>query len=331
MNEQNTTPVAEQRPVISLEIVKATFSKELTKLKFQEALDKFNAMEVTSENVSLVQEKMKALRGFIKVIGDIKDSGKRPSLEEGRMWDRAEKDFLTLATTSLNAKASQAQIVLDKIAEENRLKRIEQERVEGINKEIDNFLLQTSQQIAAATRKEQLVAIEKSLGSHKGNKSRYQEFLPVLVERANELTPLIKQQKENIETLEKLEAERLLAEKENDDRKLLELQEQKEAVETKIEEKQIQVQEAAIQMAITPDAVQTVQPQQQAIKYRRTQWKWEVKDIAMLYKKMPHLVELVPNKEKIDEYLKSKKQDGSLEGKEEEIINGLKIYLEKLA
>lgn len=331
MNEQNTTPAEVQRQAPTLEVVKATFNKELTKLKFQEALDKFNAMEVTAENVSLVQEKMKGLRGFIKVIGEIKDNGKRPSLEEGRLWDRAEKDFLNLATTSLSAKAAQTQKVLDAIAEENRLKEVERQRVEGINREIDNFLLQTSQQIAAATKKEQLVSIEKSLGSHKGNKSRYQEFLPVLVERANELTPLIKQQKENIETLEKLEAERLKAEQEQDDRKLLELQEQKEAVETKIEEKQIQVQEEAIRQATAPDAVTTVQPQQQVIKYRRQTWKWEVPDIKVLAKKAPHLTVTTPDAEKIDELLKTKKADGSLKDIERLEYMGIVFYLEKLA
>jgi hypothetical protein len=50
----------------------------------------------------------------------------------------------------------------------------------------------------------------------------------------------------------------------------------------------------------------------------------------MLYKKMPHLIDLTPNKDKIGELLEVKKADGTLKDVEELKIFGLTLYLEKL-
>lgn len=329
-NETVTTAPAQQHPVITQEIVNAMFNTELTRMQYQDALTKFNAWDVTTENVAETQKKIQRVRAFIRTLGDIKTKGKEPALTECRYWDKAYNDILTPLQLSLSSKEQQLQTIVDKIAEENRLKEIERQRVDGIKREIDNFLLQQSNIIANATTPEQLITIEKTIGSHKGNKPRYQEFLPELVERSNELTPLIKKQKEFIKELEELKRQKEEAAKADNDRLLLELQEKEALVQHSIEGGKINVQETAIRMAIEPEII-TVQPQQQAIKYRRQSWKWEVVNMKELYKKMPHLVELIPNKEKIDDLLATKKGDGSLKDTEDITIGGVRFFLEKLA
>lgn len=316
--------------VVTQEIINARFAKELTALKYEDALQKFTAYQITPDNLVDAQEKMKKVRAFVRRISEIKDAGKKPALEECRYWDTAYKAVLVPLETVLQEKDKALQEVTNKIAQENLEKERERRRVDGIEKDIDNTLLTYSQHIAGAKDTPTLVTIEKLLGSLKGNKSRFQEFLPKFVERCGELTPIIKKQKEVIKKLEELESQRLQAEKDQDDRKLLELQEKQAEVTQSFEENKIVVQETSIQQAIRPD-IQVAESVPTEIKYRRQSWKWEVADIKELYKKMPHLVELTPNKEKIDELLKTKKADGSLKNIEELNYFGLKIYLEKLA
>lgn len=333
METQEQTPQNEVAvtPVMSTqEVITARFNKSLTALQYQDALQKFTAYKITPDNLPEAQEKMKRVRAFIRKLGEIKDEGKKPSLLEGRMWDTAYKNFLTPLETVLMEKDKALQEVTNKIAEENRQREMERQRVLGIEKDIDNSLLDYSQRIANAKDTPTLVTIEKMLGSLKGNKSRFQEFLPKFVDRCGELTPLIKKQKEVIKELEELEKQRLQAEKDQDDRKLLELQEKQESVTNSFEENKITVQETAIAAAIRPD-IQIATPIPTEIKYRRQSWKWEVKDIKTLAKKAPHLVIQMPDEEKIDDLLKAKKADGSLKDIDELDYMGIRFYLEKLA
>lgn len=317
-------------PTFTPEVVKALFNKELTIIKYQEMLQSFIDYKITTENIVEAQDKMKKWRAYLRRIDGIKEVLKRPGLDYCKMVEETYKSYYIPADTVGGDKDKEIQAIVNKIAEENRQKERERQRVDGIEKDIDNTLLMYSQHIAGAKDTPTLVTIEKMLGSLKGNKSRFQEFLPKFVERCGELTPLIKKQKEVIKELEELEAQRVQAEKEQDDRKLLELQEKQAEAANAFEENKIVVQETAIAAAIRPD-IQVAESVPTEIKYRRQSWKWEVKDIKELYKKMPHLVELTPNKEKIDELLKTKKADGSLKNIEELNYFGLKIYLEKLA
>lgn len=328
MTEQTT---AAALPVTATqEIVEASFSKELTIIRYQDQLNGLNAYQITSENTAQAAEVLKMCRGIIKKMDDIHDRIKQPYWDMGKKVDAALKSFKEPFEQALRTKTNELQIVLNKIAEENRKKEQERQRIDGIKKAIDNFLLDASQAIAQATTPQELVAIEKLIGSHKANTYRYQEFLPELVGRSVALSDLIKTQKGNIKTLADLEKKKNEALAKDDDRAVEQLQEQQELVQHSINEGKIVVQETAISQALNMDN-QVMIPQTQKVKYRRESWKWEVKDIALLFKKMPHLVELTPNKEKIDEYLRNKKTDGSLTGKEEESINGLKLYLERIA
>lgn len=325
MTETTQHPV-----VVTQEIVTARFNKELTALKFQDAIQAFENFEVTAENIAQAQEKNKKVRAFIRQIGAIKDAGKKPALEECRFWDAAHNSIKNTIETILNRKETELQTIVNKVAEENRLREQERMRVQSIEKDIDNTLLNHSQAIAQATKNETLVAIEKLLGSQKANKARFQEFLPRFVERCAELTPLIKKQKEAIKELEELAKQAAQAEKDQDDRKLLELRDQQEKAQDKLEETKIVVQEITINQATRPD-ITVPEPVATEIKYRRTTWKWEVKDIKELAKKAPHLVQILPDEDKIDELLKTKKADGSLKDVEEVDYMGIRFFLEKKA
>lgn len=330
MDQQTKAPATNGRPVVTLEIVKATFNKELTALKYQEIISRFTALPVTSENVTQVQDSIKWVRNFVKELGNVKEKGKKAALDECRMWDAAYNDVHGTINELLIEKSNALQKVVDAIDEENRKKEQERQRVDGIKKEITNFILNTSSEIAATTDTATLVAIEKKIGSHKGNESRYAEFITEMRDRCNELVPMIKKQKQHIKELDRIAKAKKKAEKAGDDRALEGLMQEETAVTDAIEGSKIEIQEAAINQATRPTE-EAVVPESTDINFRRKQWKWDVKDVKELYKKMPHLVDLVPNKEKLDDLLRTKKTDGSLKDKEEVVVNGIRFYLSKLA
>lgn len=316
MNEQNLTPAP-----LSQNVITARFNKELTLIKFQTSLQAFIDWKVTEDNVPESQKKTKEARGLITSLKNIKAKLKQPALDECDMWEIAFKSVLRPLEEALTAKDKELQDISKKIAEENARKQREKDRVDRIKKEIDDFILDQSHKIANATKPDQLVTIEKTIGSHKGNASRYEEFLPELVSKCNELTPLIKKQKENIKTLADLEKQRLDAIKNEDDRKVLELDDKKEQLQDSIEEKKIQVQETAINFATRPDAVTTPEPVMTAIKPRRRSWNFEIVDEKKAFLAGMLITEL--NKEKVKAKFEEIKD--TIEGTET-IIDGIKYF-----
>lgn len=306
---------------LTQEVVTAKFSRELTLLKYQTSLQSFLDWKVTEDNVPQSQEETKKARKLITSLKDIKSRLKKPALDECDMWEVAFKSFMSPLEEALNKKDKELQTISAKIAAENLRKEREKLRVDGIKKEIDTFILLQSQFIAVATKPEQLVSIEKIIGSHKGNTSRYQEFLPDLVQKCNELTPLIKKQKEQIKHLEELEKQRLDAEKKGDDRALLEIEEKKEVVSNSIEESKINIQESAINFATRPDAVTTPEPVITNLKPRRRSWDFEIIDEKKAFLAGMLVTEL--NKEKVKAKLEEIK--GSMEGTEV-VVDGIKYF-----
>lgn len=332
--QEQQAPVEQPAPVekptaVTQEIVKALFNTELTRINYQTALDKFSALPVTEENRVLVQEKMAAVRKFMTTLDDIKKKGKENALAECRYWDNAYNDVLNPLKATLNDKAAKLQKLLDEIDRNNKKIAIEKQRVDGIKTAINQFILQTSSDIAAATTTEQIVTIEKFIGSNKANKTRYQEFTEEFIERCNELVPLIKAQKENIKELDRLKAARATNLEQGNDRAVLEIDEKKEAIESSIQESKIVIQETAVAQALRPETTEAI-PVATEIKYRRKTWKWEVENMQELAKKAPHLVTIIANEEKIDELLANKKAEGVLKDTEELKVMGIRFYLEKI-
>lgn len=323
MNEQTTTQeiAIPAMPVITQEIVKAQFNKQLTLLKYQGALQKLLDFKVTQDNIAETQELLKEGRKVITAFKKIHEDGKAPAWAICKFWDNVLNGIKNPYEEALGTIDKKLQVESAKVAAEDARKKKEQDRIDGIKKEIDNFILQQSNIIANATTPDQLVTIEKAIGSHKGNTSRYQEFLPDLVEKCNELTPLIKKQKENIKTLADLEKQKLDALKQQDDRKVLELDEKKEQVETSIEEKKIQIQETAINFATRPDAVTTPEPVMAAIRPRRRSWNFEIVDEKKAFLAGMLITEM--NKEKVKAKFEEIKD--KIEGTET-IIDGIKYY-----
>lgn len=319
------------QPVVTQEIVTAQYKVELTKIRYQEALQGFASLIVTEENMKMVQEKMTAGRGLVTKMNNLKIKLKQPAYTICTFWDAAFNDL----KAPLEQLLSKIQIDLNRVGAEQARKKAEadkeKERVDGIRTAIDNFILDQSQAIAGCKTAESLVSIEKFIGSHKANKTRYQEFLPDLIARSEELTTLIKSQKETIKQLAELEEKKRLAEAKNDDAGYISITEQEEALTARMEENKVIVQEKAIEQATKPGELITVTPIISTVQARRSKWKGELltdqKSIEKAFK--AGLLDFTINKDKIEVLINTLQETKQLDGKEELIINGVKLYLEK--
>jgi len=316
---ETTTPVA-------IDVTKAELQIALSKegLQYQQLLQEGENLKFTKDNLVEERDSLKPLRNVKKKLEDKKN----PYWEKYKAWNDAKSSLITPVEELLKRKESEISKLALEIEADKKKAEQEKERVSGIKQAIDSFFIAQSQAIAGAKTLGELTAIEKIIGSHKANKARYAEFLPDLVGKAENLTPLIKQQKDNIRKLEAVKEAEAKATESGDDQAVLNAREAQESLQNKFDEVNIKAQEQAVGMAtrvetvVVPEVVLPAAPRP-----RRQVWTYQSVDINETLKKMPNFVELSLNKEKVDEYLKAKKAEG-IEG-EEFTVFGIRFFILK--
>lgn len=314
-------------PVVTQEIITAKFNKEITGLKYQVALQSITCYKVTPENLVEAQAKVKEGRKIVKQLEAFHKTGKAPAWNECTYWD----NILNSLRNPLNKELDKKQEDVNKIAAEEAEKESAQDaeikRIADIKKDIDDTLMAQTSAVADALKSEDIINIEKQLGSLKANKSRFQEFLPDFVERCNELTPKIREQKEAIRRLEEIAQKKLEAERTGDDRTLLHLLEQEDRITDKVEANKTIIIESAISQALKPTTIESARVQYNTAKVSRTTWEYEIVDEEKAYKAGLLICELDKKKAKMKK--EELEEKGLLEGKTEYIQNGIRFYLHK--
>jgi len=311
---------------VAIDVTKAELQIALSKegLQYQQLLQEGENLTFTKDGLVEQGASLKTLR----VVQTKLDKMVNPYWKQYKAWNDAKASLITPVADVLKRKEAEYRKLAEEIAADQRRAEQEKERVSGIKQAIDSFFIAQSQAIAGAKTLGELTAIEKIIGSHKANKARYAEFLPDLVGKAENLTPLIKQQKDNIRKLEAVKEAEAKATESGDDQAVLNAMEAKESLQNKFDEVNIKAQEQAVGMAtrvetvVVPEVVLPAAP-----KPRRQVWTYESTDINETLKKMPNFVDLTLNKEKVDEYLKAKKAEG-IEG-EEFTVFGIRFFILK--
>lgn len=319
--EQNTLPSNPAQ--VTKELVKAGFNIELTRLDYENVLQSVEDIKWTRENIDnplLEPGKFVATK-----ITEKKEALKRPYIDAGKIIQNEYNDVFNPLNDAISRKANEKKILADQIQKEVDEANREASRVTGINQAMATFISDITNTITSADNDKMIVAAEMRIGSEIARKNIYQEFLPQLKAQCEELKPLIKQQKDFLKASQQLAKE---AANSTDDDKSVELRIKAEALKETIDENKIRLQQKAFEQVENSDTVVGV-PTTTAPKASRKWWTWKVDDIQVLYKKRPDLVDLVPNKQKIDEIFDKMKANGDFKGSSPISLSGITFYEEK--
>jgi hypothetical protein len=308
--------------------IQGKFNIALTQSKFQQLATKADSLVYNEDNIQEIAEFLKNLREVKKAIEEVHKNGKAEALKIGRDWDAAKNSFTSQVASIEEKPQKEYSRICTEVEQRKQEAERERQRVLNIKQGIETNALRFSTDIAGCTTSESLAQIERLINLEKGRKEKYQEFLPDAVIRFSELNSLLATQKSEIKKLDEIKKQQEIAAKEKDEEKMMQLQQQKEASENRIEEAKIVVQETAVKQSLNShvEYAEVVLPE---VKARRTTWNFEMVNEKEVMKKAPELLVVSLNDNKVKVILKTLKDTNQLTGKTELILNGIRYYEQK--
>lgn len=302
------------------------FNIAKTEAGFQNFADRESKLVYNEDNIAEIKKYLDDLDNLEKKFVTVHKEGKEEAWKICVDWDKtlrvhkAQVESLKIKPKELYNK------LCIEVTRKKQQQQFEAERIKNIKDGIDRTLVDFSTKIANCITNDQLIGVERLVNLEKGNKTKYQEFLPDFVERAKELTKLITSQKDAIKEMETLNKAKLEAEQSGNDREFIAIEEKEAILSSKIEERKIITQETAISQAIASNPVVEVARQVFAdIKSRKT-WKWEIVDEKKAFNAGMLTTEI--NTTKAKEALNVLKETQQLNSKEEITVGGIRYYQE---
>jgi hypothetical protein len=327
MNEL-TPSINNEVPAVTPEIAKAKLNLALTgaEMNIQAMQTKVDTLVYNEDNLTEIKETSLAIGKIEKKIEEAFKAGKKPYKDGAYAWDAAKRDLMALISP-ISAKVDKEHTRLCQAVEKRRRENdAAEKKKKDTEAAINTKILSFSQEITACKTNKELLAVESRINLEKTRTLTYGDQLPTLIERCNELTELLKTQKDAVKQLEGLQKQSEQAIADGNDELLLEIEEKKEEIGGQIQEIKVRTEEKAINSSIRGYGGGGFTQTFPTVKAKRQVWKWEITDMELFAKKHPDFVQLVPRKEVLDEMLRELKEKGTVT---EGTRDGLKIYLDK--
>lgn len=319
-------------PAVTIDVAKANIRLSLTKAEknIQSVIDKERTLVYNEDNIAVIKEFSNDLKEIKNLISDAHKEGKKPYLEGGDAWDAAKNDLLGQILPILT-KVDNKHAVLCQAVEKRKSDKVKADKKKKEVEELISItILNFSGEITACKNSKELTAVESKINLEKTRQQKYGDQLPDLIEKCNELNELLKGQKEVVRELEIIKESKWEAETLGDDATLEQLIEKEDELLSKIGENKVRVEEKALNSTVKAYSHSNYTEVYPDVKVSRRSWDYEIKDMAALYKKYPHLVSLEINKEALKAFMKEKV---ATEGKDnEEIVvlsDNFRFYVKK--
>lgn len=314
------------RPLpVTKEGVIAKVTPELTKLRYQDLLKVLVDLRADPNNLAAVQEKVKEAKKIQKAIDLLRKQETKPHYDNIESVNNGFNSFLEPLEGEINRLVKGLDTVNAQVKAEEKVRQAEVSRVSSVRAALESFINNTTRAISAARTDDEIVRVQKLIGTEKSRKGFYGDLMPELEKACDKLTPQINEQKDDIRkmaNLSKKGAEAIIG---GDLQTATEIKEQQEILDYKLTENVIRLQETAFEVSAAIEAP-IVEVASQSIRGRRL-WRWRVDDIKKLAKAHPELVKQEPDGDAIEALLSQKREDGSLKDKEELPYDGLTFYL----
>lgn len=318
-------------PAITQDAVKQKISIALTKatISIQAMQDEADSLVVNDEpeNLTKVAEFLAKVKKADSIIDKEHETGKKPYLEGGRMWDAAKKDLLSATAAVKNPIQEKYTAVCNEIDRKKREAEQKRAAEKQILEGIESNVLSFSQQIASCQTRADLNAVERLINLEKSpnRASKYGDFHQKAITRYDEvLLPILKDQKVKIDEKEELEKQ---LQSVTDAAKHEEISQQLEEKQNEIIQNQVKVQEQALLQE--QPGVQEVEVIMPTIKTKRTDIVCEIVDMALVFKKTPALLNIELKVIEAKKQGQLLKDAGAFGDKDELIVNGIKYTIKK--
>lgn len=325
--EENQLPILPPDKVTK-EIVQAMFNKYLGAQNYAKTLAAAQSLTFTKDNLSADYPALKQLDGLLKGLESVRKQWKSAYDAPGNIIQEVFKEISKPLEAIQQQKKTELKTANEQALAEKRQAEQEQARKDGILKAIGAFINQVALNVSTASTDEEITRIQKLIGSEKARTGFYQEYHSELVEKCNGLDASIKERKSFIKQKTENEAKLKQAMDAGNLDEAAVLKAKQDILTTKADESSIILQEEAFKQNLDISTV-VGEPIIDTVKPRMVKWKWKLEDINLLYKKMPHLVKLVPDEEAIDAILNTKKAEKQLPDGEEVKFFGITFYQEK--
>lgn len=320
MNNE-TSLLPDSKVSLSPEIYKSKIVLALTKAEVAlQSLHNQKAMLIVNEDhLNDVASFINKIKEAEKLVEAERVKLKEPALKEGNNIDAGAKAL----KTELELLKKDVAVKYNAMCQDIEKRRQDAEKVkqekERIKKLIDDYIMKVAQEIAGLVDIASLTKLQQSLGLEKTRKQTYGDQLPDLIARIDILKPLLDDKKTVLQLSDKTKKDSETALNAGQDELYLQNEEKLEDLGAKVNFNNIQAVETALSTtnSSAPQVAEEIYPE---IKAKRRTWEYSVEDIALLYKKNPELVELIPNHKAIKELMKKQAEDKTLKAG---TVNGL--------
>jgi tetratricopeptide (TPR) repeat protein len=305
------------------------FNTETIRWEYNKMLQGLKSMHITKENLKEEYPEFKAADKFCKSLDTWRKSEANPFNKVDALFLEVYKEITEPILAELTSLKAQVKTAREANAAEIAQAKREQARKDLIVKTLGDFINNCTTYIVTATTDDQVILVEKRIGSEKSKKGFYAEYYQELVDKCEALKSTITAQKKKIQELQKANEAFEQALKASDDSAAAELKEKIELINEQLVENSIRLQEKAFEQSINISQDQVGQPDLNVTKGKTSRWKWKVDDIEFLHKKFPKFTKVVPNDEAIEAYMKEQREAGLFKTQEEEIkVNGITFFKE---
>lgn len=333
MKEENKNNLPALRSTAPDRITKqqiiALFNTEKVRWNYNKMLQGLAGMQVTKENLQTEYPEFKEADKFVKALDIWRKSEANPFNTVDSLFLEVYKEITEPILAALTSLKAQVKTAREANAFEIAQAKQEQARKDLIVKTLGDFINNCTTYIVTATTDDQIILVEKRIGSEKSKKNFYAEYYQELVDKCEALKTTITVQKRKIQELQKANEEFEAALKANDDTTASGLKEKIELINEQLAENSIRLQEKAFEQSINISQDQVGQPELNVTKGKTTRWKWKVDDVIFLQKKFPQFTKVVTNDEAIEAFMKEQREAGLFKTQEEQIkLNGITFYKE---
>lgn len=324
--ETNDKDGARPQP-ITQELVIAKITPDLTRLNYQAILQGIENINVAKDNLPESYEKIKKAGELWKELENKRVEEKSPFDKQVEAIQKAFKSVMNPLEEIIKRKRVDVATIKAQVDKENReIEEANQKKI-AAQQASTKFINDTIKAISEAITDTEISRIQMAIGTQKSRTAFYGDQMEAFKIACDNLNPQINDRKEYIRKEAILKKEEQDALESGDIQKITDLKEEREVLQQEMKENVLRMQETAfnessnIEVVLTESTLVSVDG--------RNYWRWEVKDLKLLAKKMPELIEVIPNKKAIDLLLSTKRKDGTLKGKREENYFGIRFFIQE--